>query len=101
MHARPLPAQSVHGASTELAGHRACATQVNMSHGTLRAVYVQRGRCAVSAGGLDSGGGSESASCGGANAPSCLVAWLSRFNPFQVATAARAPTLPPLPTPAP
>lgn len=55
---------------------------VRLSHGTLRALYLQRSRCATSASGLSAAGDGESASCGIENLPDCVVRWMARFSPY-------------------
>lgn len=58
---------------------------LTLASGTLRAIYIQRGRCAISATGLTADGTAESPLCGAANQPDCLVRWMARFNPYDEA----------------
>ena len=53
-----------------------------MTHGTLRAVYLQQARCATSSTGLTDAGDADSAACGAANPDDCQIEWLTVFNPF-------------------
>ena len=55
---------------------------VHLSAGTLRAIYLQPGRCATSSTGLNDAGTAESMHCGAANDADCQMAWMARFNPF-------------------
>ena len=73
--------------------------EVALVHGTLRAAYLQRGRCAISASGISPDGAGESSSCGESNEPGCLIGWMAKFNAYQPAklyqpdAALRAPAL--------
>ena len=55
---------------------------VHLSAGTLRAIYLQPGRCVTSSTGLNDAGTDESMHCGAANDADCQMAWMARFNPF-------------------
>lgn len=55
---------------------------VAMAHGTVRALYLQRDRCAAKASGLAADGLGESDGCGLTNLADCKVAWLSRFSAY-------------------
>ena len=44
---------------------------LELTHGTMRAVYLQPARCAASSSGVVEAGGADSADCGAANTPDC------------------------------
>merc|ERR1712072_633126 len=58
------------------------AVDINVGHGTLRAVYLQQARCAISTSGLALGGDEDSSACGVGNDPGCRVEWLARFSAY-------------------
>ena len=58
------------------------SVRVELLHGTLRAVYLQRDSCAARATGQSTGGLAESDGCGSGVDESCIVSWLTTYNQY-------------------
>jgi hypothetical protein len=74
------------------------AVQIEMGHGTLRAIYLQPDVCATSATGLSPEGTSESSACAHGS-DGCIAEWMTTYNPYtqrRVYRSTGALTMPPL-----